>query len=60
MVFVDGSANNEGTSVGVVLISPQGEETKLNVSLQFWVSNNKVEYEALLIGLWTLQSVGVA
>lgn len=32
-------------------ISPQGEETKLVVWLQFRALNNKVEYETLLIGL---------
>lgn len=52
MVFLDESANNEGSGEEVILISPQGEENKLVVQLQFWVSNNEAKYEALLIELW--------
>lgn len=33
MVFMDGLTNSEGTGVGVVMISPQGEEIKLTVRL---------------------------
>lgn len=60
MIFIDGSTNNECNGVEVVLISPQGEETKLVVRLQFWASNNEVEYETLLIGLRVMRNVGVA
>lgn len=35
MLFLDGSANSEGSGVGEILVSPQGEETKLTVWLQF-------------------------
>lgn len=41
MVFLDGLANSKGSGVGVVLISPQGEETKLAIvrlvlSIKYW------------------------
>lgn len=35
LVFVDGSSNSEGSRVGVVLISTQGDEIKLVVQLYF-------------------------
>lgn len=58
MVFVDESANSEGYGVGVILMSPQGEKTKLVMRLQFLASNNELEYEALIIGVRAMQNVG--
>ncbi|XP_073130891.1 uncharacterized protein [Henckelia pumila] len=58
-VYVDGSSSIEGSGVGVVLISPMGEEMKLAVKLDFKASNNEAEYEAVLAGLWAARSVGV-
>lgn len=43
--------DSEGSGVRVGMVSPQGEETKLAMRLQFRASNNEAEYEALLIGL---------
>lgn len=60
MIFVDGSANNEGSGVGAILISPQGEEIKLVVRLQFRSLNNEAEYEGLSIGLRATLNLGVA
>lgn len=57
---MNGSSTNEGSGVGLALISPQGEEIKLVVWLHFKAFNNEAEYEALLIGLPTAQNVGVA
>lgn len=57
MVFIDGSTNSKGNGMGVILISPEGEETKLAKWLQFLMSNNEVEYETLSIGLSTTQNV---
>ncbi|XP_073275397.1 uncharacterized protein [Primulina huaijiensis] len=47
-VYVDGSSTNEGSGVGVLLISPKGDEVKLAVRLDFRASNNEAEYEAVL------------
>ncbi|XP_073119533.1 uncharacterized protein [Henckelia pumila] len=44
-VYVDGSSNSEGCGVGVLLISPQGDEIRLAVRLDFRASNNEAEYE---------------
>ncbi|XP_075473962.1 uncharacterized protein LOC142505021 [Primulina tabacum] len=57
-VYVDGSAAKDGSGVGVVLISPTGEEVKLAVRLDFRASNNETEYEAVLAGLRAARNVG--
>lgn len=60
MVLVNGSANNDDNEVGVILISSQGEETKLAMRLQFLVSNNEAKNKALLIELCIAQNVKAA
>lgn len=50
-VYVDGAANKERSGIGVVLIPPVREKLKLAVKLDFRVSNNEVEYEAVVVGL---------
>ncbi|XP_073129182.1 uncharacterized protein [Henckelia pumila] len=59
-VYVDGSSNSEGCGVGVLLISPQGDDIRLAVRLDFRASNNEAEYEAVLIGLRAAKQVGAA
>ena len=51
MVQTDGFATKKAGGAGVVLISLEGEILKYAVRLQFPVTNNKVEYEALLTRL---------
>ena len=48
---VDGSSNQKGARVGIVLKSPHGEIFEQSWKLNFKVSNNEVEYEALINGL---------
>ena len=43
---------------GVVLISPEKETLKYTVRLQFAVTNNEAEYEALLTGLSLAKALG--
>ncbi|XP_073313503.1 uncharacterized protein [Primulina huaijiensis] len=57
-VYVDGSSSKDGSEVGVVLISPAGEEVKLAVRLDFRASNNEAEYEAVLAGLRAARNMG--
>ncbi|XP_073017818.1 uncharacterized protein [Primulina eburnea] len=57
-VYVDGSLSKDVSGVGVVLISPAGEEVKLAVRLDFRASNNEAEYEAVLAGLRAPRNVG--
>ncbi|XP_073035313.1 uncharacterized protein [Primulina eburnea] len=47
-IFVDSSSCRTGSGVGIVMISPWGEETKVAIRLNFRASNNEAEYEALL------------
>ncbi|XP_073038113.1 uncharacterized protein [Primulina eburnea] len=49
-----------GSGVGLVLISPAGEEVTLAVRLDFRASNNEAEYEAVLAGLRAARYVGAA
>ncbi|XP_073314713.1 uncharacterized protein [Primulina huaijiensis] len=56
-VYVDGSLSKDGSGVGVVLISPTGEEVKLAARLDFRASNNEAEYEAVLAGLRAARNV---
>ncbi|XP_074580899.1 uncharacterized protein LOC141837384 [Curcuma longa] len=57
-IYVDGSATKNGSGVGVVLCSPQGETLQLAVRLQFQATNNEAEYEALLTGLQAARHLG--
>jgi hypothetical protein len=50
-MFFDGAFTKESAEVGVVLISPSKKTSHLSFKLDFKVTNNIVEYEALLLGL---------
>ena len=45
---IDGSSNMNGSGVCIVLESPTGEKVNYALRLEFPVSNNEAEYEALL------------
>ena len=44
---------------GIILISPEGVIVEKSFRLGFPASNNKAEYEALLVGLRMSRQVGV-
>ena len=46
-----GARSRHGAGVGIVLISPAGEESIYSFRLEFDCTNNVAEYEALLLGL---------
>lgn len=50
-MFVDGSNNQSGSGVGIVLISPEGAQIEQSIWLNFNTSNNEEKYEALIAGL---------
>jgi ribonuclease HI len=58
-MYFDGSLNLEGAGAGVLLISPTSEQLKYVLQIFWKVSNNKVEYEALLHGLRLAASLGI-
>lgn len=55
----DGNCVVVGFGVGVVLISPKGKIDHYTYNLEFKNTNNKVEYEALLLAVATAKGKGV-
>jgi hypothetical protein len=58
-LFFDGLACREGQGVGIVLISPGGAIFEQLVRLEYYCTNNQAEYEAILLDLQILSSIGV-
>ena len=62
-LYFDGSANQSGFSIGILLISPQGDDIPRSVWLVFSdhhrLTNNIVEYEACITGLETALDLGI-
>jgi ribonuclease HI len=58
-LFLDGSSCRESQGVGVVLISPRGAIFQTLAHLEYFCTNNQTEYEAILLGLQILSSMGV-
>ena len=50
-VYVDGAANQKGSGVGLVLISPKKLVVEKSLKLGFSATNNEAGYEALLKGM---------
>ena len=57
-VYVDGVANQRGSGVELVLVSPKKITIEKLLRLGFSAANNKVEYEALLMGMAMVQRMG--
>jgi ribonuclease HI len=58
-LFFDGSACREGQGIGILLISPKGTIFEQSVCLEYFCTNNQAEYEAILLGLQILTSMGI-
>ena len=50
-VYVDGAANQRGSGVGLVLVSPEKTIIEKSLRLGFSATNNETKYEALLQGM---------
>jgi hypothetical protein len=50
-MFFDGACTKDSIGAGVVLISPSKKTSHLSFKLDFKVTNNIAEYEALLLGM---------
>ena len=50
-LYVDGAANQRGSRVGLVLVSPENITIKKSLRLSFSATNNEAEYEVLLMGM---------
>ncbi|XP_030922989.1 uncharacterized protein LOC115949858 [Quercus lobata] len=57
-VYVDGTANQRGPGVGLVLISPKEAIIEKSLRLRFSATNNETKYEALLQGIVMVQKMG--
>jgi ribonuclease HI len=59
IMYLDGLVMKEGAGVGLVFISPLGVRMEYMVRLHFPVSNNAMEYEALINGLQIAVELGI-
>ena len=57
-VHVDGAANQKGSGMGLVIISPKKIVIEKSLRLGFLTTNNKAKYEALLVGMTMVQKMG--
>ncbi|XP_017420386.1 uncharacterized protein LOC108330410 [Vigna angularis] len=57
-LFVDGSFSGKGGGAGAVLEGPNGLVVEQSLIFQFKISNNQVEYEALIAGLELAKDLG--
>ena len=57
-VYVDVAANQRGSGVGLVLVSPEQITIENSLRLSFSATNNEAEYEALLEEMSMVQRMG--
>ena len=57
-LYVDGAANQRGSGVRLVLVSPERITIEKSLRLNFSATNNEAEYEALLMGMMMVQKMG--
>ncbi|XP_019080387.1 uncharacterized protein LOC109123847 [Vitis vinifera] len=62
-LYFDGTTNQSGFGIGILLISPQGDHIPRSVRLAFYdhhrLTNKVVEYKACITGLETALDLGV-
>ena len=57
-IYVDGATNQRGSGMGLVVISPDKIIIEKSLRLGFSTTNNKAEYETLLVGMTMVQKMG--
>ena len=57
-MYVDGAANQRGSGVGPILITPERATIEKSLRLGFSATNNEAEYKALLQGMVMVQKMG--
>ena len=50
-MYFDGATNQDGSGIGVLLISPKGTHIPFSSRLNFPATNNATEYQAWIMGL---------
>ena len=58
-MYFGGATNQNGSSIGVLLISPKGTHIPFSGMLNFPTTNNAIEYEASIMGLQAALGLGV-
>ena len=58
VLSVDGSSNQQGSGVGVILEGPNGLLIDQALRFAFKASNNQAEYEALIAGMLLAKKMG--
>ncbi|KAI3453431.1 hypothetical protein Pfo_010094 [Paulownia fortunei] len=53
-----GSSTSTGSGAGVLLESPQGDKFEYAIKLEFTISNNEAEYEAIVAGIKLAHTAG--
>ena len=56
-LYMDGAANQQGSGVGLVLVSAEKITIEKSLTLSFSATNNEVEYEVLLMGMIMVQKM---
>ena len=59
IMYFDGALNLDDAGVGILFISPSGEQLKYVLQLLFKATNNTAAYEALIHGLRIAASLGI-
>ncbi|XP_074337436.1 uncharacterized protein LOC141674625 [Apium graveolens] len=59
ILYTDGASTVNGTGMGLVLKSPQGDVLIYSVCCDFKTTNNETEYEALITGLTTTRDMKI-
>ena len=57
-LYVARAANQRGSGVGLVLVSPEKIIIEKSLRLNFFATNNEAEYEVLLKGMMMVQKIG--
>ena len=58
-MYFDGATNQDGSGIGVLLISPKGTHIPFSSRLNFPATNNATEYQACIMGLQAALGLGV-
>ena len=58
-MYFDGATNQNGSGIGVLLISPKGAHIPFSGRLNFPTTSNATEYEACIMGLQAALGLGV-
>ena len=58
-MYFDGAVYQFGAGIEIILLTPEGEVVPIAKKLAFKVTNNEAEYEACILGMEALITLGV-